>query len=69
MEYDTLFGFKIQSQRVAKTLTFVYNLAMSTDCKTIKESLEQRELEILSPYATKCLNSKAAKDQETNILR
>ena len=61
MKHNTLFKFKIQSQRVAKTLNFVYNLAMSTECKTIKESLEQRELEILSPYATKCLNSKGRK--------
>ena len=34
---------------------------MNTEVKTIKDKLEQRELEILSPYATKCLNSKGRK--------
>lgn len=31
---------------------------MTTDLKTIKEELEQREFELLSPYATKCKESK-----------
>ncbi len=34
---------------------------MNTEYKTIKEQLEERELEILSPYATKCKNSKGRK--------
>ena len=34
---------------------------MSIDLKTIKDELEQRELEILSPYATKCKESKGRK--------
>jgi dGTPase len=34
---------------------------MTVDLKTIKEELEQRELEVLSPYATKCVNSKGRK--------
>ena len=31
---------------------------MNTELKTIKEQLEEREYEILSPYATKCKDSK-----------
>ena len=34
---------------------------MNTECKTIKEQLEERELEQLSPYATTCRNSKGRK--------
>ena len=34
---------------------------MNTECKTIKELLEERELEQLSPYATTCKNSKGRK--------
>ena len=34
---------------------------MTTNIKTIKEQLEERELELLSPYATKCLHSKGRK--------
>ena len=39
----------------------MYNLVMKTDVSTIKEHLEQKELEALSPYATKCLTSKGRK--------
>ena len=39
----------------------MYNSGMNTEFKTIKDKLEQRELEILSPYATKCLHSKGRK--------
>ncbi len=46
---------------VGKTACLIYNLGMNTNCKTIKEQLEERELEILSPYATKCLKSKGRK--------
>ena len=34
---------------------------MSIDVKTIKENLEEREYEILSPFATKCKDSKGRK--------
>ena len=34
---------------------------MNTDLKTIKEQLEEREYEFLSPYATKCKESKGRK--------
>ena len=34
---------------------------MNTELQTIKEQLEQKELEILSPYANKCINSKGRK--------
>jgi dGTPase len=34
---------------------------MDTKTKTIKEQLEEREYELLSPYATKCLDSKGRK--------
>ena len=34
---------------------------MSIDLKTIKDELEQREYEMLSPYATKCKESKGRK--------
>lgn len=41
---------------------FEYNtVAMTIDLKTIKEELEQREYEFLSPYATKCKESKGRK--------
>lgn len=39
----------------------MYNLVMNTELKTIKEQLEEREYEILSPYATKCKDSKGRK--------
>ena len=38
---------------------------MDTECKTIKEQLEEREYEILSPYATKCKESKGRKRPRT----
>ena len=38
-----------------------YNSIMTLCEKTIKEQLEEREMEMLSPYATKCLNSKGRK--------
>ena len=44
---------------VVKFSSFMYNSSMVV--KTIKEELEQRELELLSPYATKCLNSAGRK--------
>lgn len=39
----------------------MYNFVMKTTFNTIKEELEHKELENLSPYATKCLNSKGRK--------
>ena len=36
---------------------------MDIHCRTIKEELEELELEILSPFATKCINSKGRKRQ------
>ncbi len=39
----------------------MYNSVMKTDNKTIKEQLEEREFEILSPFATKCKESKGRK--------
>ena len=41
---------------------------MNTGCKTIKEQLEEREFEILSPYATKCLNSAGRKHPRTEAF-
>ncbi len=38
---------------------------METECKTIKEQLEEREFEFLSPYATKCRESKGRKRPRT----
>ena len=38
---------------------------MDTKCKSIKEQLEEREFELLSPYATKCKESKGRKRQRT----
>ena len=35
---------------------------MTVDLKTIKEELEDREYEVLSPYATKCKDSKGRKN-------
>ena len=35
---------------------------MSIDLKTIKDELEQREFDLLSPYATKCKESKGRKN-------
>lgn len=46
---------------VGKMTCLIYNLGMNAECKTIKQQLEERELEVLSPYATKCLNSKGRK--------
>ena len=34
---------------------------MTLDLRTIKDELEQREYDILSPYATKCKESKGRK--------
>ncbi|MBQ7765173.1 deoxyguanosinetriphosphate triphosphohydrolase [bacterium] len=44
---------------------------MSLDLKTIKDELEQREFELLSPYATKCKESKGRKYErlEENPIR
>ena len=39
----------------------MYNKAMETDLKTIKDELEEREYQILAPYATKCKESKGRK--------
>lgn len=39
---------------------------MSVDLKTIKDELEQREFEVLSPYATKCKESKGRKTPRTD---
>ncbi len=39
----------------------MYNIVMNTGYQTIKEALEKREYEILSPYATKCMESKGRK--------
>ena len=41
---------------------------MSTVQKTIKEQLEEREKEILSPYATKCLDSKGRKKPREEVF-
>ena len=46
----------------------MYNLIMETGYKTIKEELEYKELESLSPYATKCLNSKGRKRKREEIF-
>ena len=45
-----------------------YNAVMSTETKTIKQQLEERELKILSPFATKCLNSKGRKRPRNEIF-
>lgn len=42
----------LQIQKLVINTYFSYNRAMNTECKTIKEQLEERELEQLSPYAT-----------------
>ena len=39
----------------------MYNKAMETNLKTIKDELEEREYQILAPYATKCKESKGRK--------
>lgn len=39
----------------------VYNNNMSTTLQTIKDELEEREYQILAPYATKCKESKGRK--------
>ena len=36
-------------------------MTMTIDLKTIKDELEQREFDLLSPYATKCLESRGRK--------
>ena len=36
-------------------------MTMTIDLKTIKDELEQREFDLLSPYATKCAESKGRK--------
>ena len=55
------FLLKNTTLRVGNYWSLLYNSGMNTELKTIKDKLEQRELEILSPYATKCLNSKGRK--------
>lgn len=47
--------------KVAKRHIFGYNHNMNSKCDTIKEQLEQREFEILSPYATKSKETKGRK--------
>lgn len=42
-------------------MVMVYNSIMNIDLQTIKDTMEQREYEILSPYATKCRDSKGRK--------
>lgn len=44
-------------------MCFMYNSVMTTETETIKDRLEQREYELLSPYATKCRESKGRKRQ------
>lgn len=51
-----------------KNIHFMYNLIMETGFKTIKEELENKEFEMLSPYATKCLNSKGRKRKREEIF-
>ena len=46
-----------------------YNSVMTTESKTIKQQLEERELKLLSPYATKCLNSKGRKRARNEIFQ
>lgn len=46
---------------VGKRYCLIYNLGMDINCKTIKQQLEEQELDTLSPYATKCLQSKGRK--------
>ena len=41
---------------------------MNTNSKTIKDELEEREYEILSPYATKCRESKGRKHKREEIF-
>ena len=50
---------------LCKVLSFVYNTNMGIECKTIKERLEEQEYELLSPYATKCKDSKGRKRPRT----
>lgn len=44
----------------------MYNENMKTDLKTIKDELEEREYQILAPYATKCRESKGRKKPRTD---
>jgi len=39
----------------------MYNYCMTTETKTIKDQLEEKEFETLSPFATKCKESKGRK--------
>jgi dGTPase len=41
---------------------------MNVEQKTIKDELEEREYEILSPYATKCKESKGRKKPRTEVF-
>lgn len=41
---------------------------MNTESKTIKEQLQERECKLLSPYATKCKESKGRKRQRTDTF-
>ena len=41
---------------------------MQSKTKTIKETLEEREYEILSPYATKCKESKGRKRERNEVF-
>ena len=41
---------------------------MDTDLKTIKDELEQREYDVLSPYATKCKESKGRKQPRQDLF-
>lgn len=41
---------------------------MNTEAKTIKEELQEREYELLSPYATKCKESKGRKYPRTDTF-
>ncbi len=46
---------------LGQNLSIVYNMTMTIDLGTIKNELERRELDLLSPYATKCIESKGRK--------
>lgn len=54
--------------RVFLTMYYItmYNKAMNTETKTIKEELEEREYELLAPYATKCKESKGRKKKRND---
>lgn len=56
----------MQIQRLCQFFNIVYNRPMSIDLNTIKEELEEKEYEILSPYATKSRNSRGRKKPRKN---